>query len=276
MVILAEALDNGVRTSDDVERLFDLRSLGAIPELKSTFEPGVRSRAGPTDFLVDKPMSAFAESFRSLRTSIAFSGSGGPVQVVVVTSSLPGEGKTTSAMCLARSAALGGLKAIIVDCDLRQRAVRRYIEQDINVGLVEVLSGSATLAQAVIKDSRTEAMILPIAGDVGVARDLFGGAAIEKLIAELRQHFDLIVLDTAPVLPIADTRMIAHQADAVIVLARWSKTPRKAIESSLRLLASTGAFIGGVVLTKVDMKAQARTGYGDSGYYYKDYKAYYG
>jgi len=276
LVIIAEALDSGVRTSDDVERLFDLRSMGIVPELRSTLEGGVRTRLGPADYLVEHPLSAFAESFRSLRTSVAFSKPGAPVQVVVVTSSLPGEGKTTSSMCLARSAAMGGLRSVIVDCDLRQRSVRRYIDHDIQVGLVELLAGTATLQEVLVKDSRSDAMILPIAGDVGVARDLFASAAIEELFATLRHTFDLIVVDTAPVLPIADTRLLAHQADAVLVLARWAKTPRKAIESALGLVASTGAHISGVVLTKVDMKAQAKSGYGDASYYYRDYKAYYG
>lgn len=276
LVILAEALDSGVRTSDDVERLFDLRSMGIVPELRSTLEGSGKRRLVPADYLVEHPLSAFAESFRSLRTSVAFSKPGAPVQVVVVTSSLPGEGKTTSSMCLARSAAMGGLRAVIVDCDLRQRSVRRYIDHDIQVGLVELLAGTATLQDVLVKDSLTDAMILPIAGDVGVARDLFGNAAIEELFAMLRQMFDLIVVDTAPVLPIADTRLLAHQADVVLVLARWAKTPRKAIESALGLLASSGAYISGVVLTKVDMKVQAKSGYGDASYYYRDYKAYYG
>lgn len=277
-VALAEALESGVATSEDVERLFDLRSLGSIPDLKSTLEGPLPklSRKSPAEYVVQKPMSAFAESFRNLRTSVIFSRDQAAVKVIALTSSLPGEGKTTTSMCLARTTALGGAKVVVVDCDLRQRALRQYVEGPIQAGLIEVLSGQTPLASALIRDPLSGAYILPNDTEAGAARDLFSGPAIEGLLAELRQHFDLVILDTAPVLPIADTRLLAHHADAVVLLTRWRKTPRKAVEASLRLLASSDGFIAGVALTKVDIKAQSRHGYGDAGHYYRDYKAYYG
>src|SRR6185437_8805212 len=101
-------------------------------------------------------------------------------------------------------------------------------------------------------------------------KDVFGTIAMDRLLADLRARYDLVILDTAPVLPIADTRVLAPKADTVIFLARWRKTPQHAIEAAFRLFAGTRAHIGGVALTQMDMKQQAKYGYGDPGYYYAE------
>jgi exopolysaccharide transport family protein len=277
-VMLAEALDNGLTTADDIDSQLDLPSLGSIPLLSSTLEgiKGKASRLSPVSFVVEKPVSAFAEAFRNLRASIVFSKVGEPVKVIAITSSLPGEGKTTTSLCLARTIALGGASVIVVDCDLRQKAVNDFIKGDVTVGLVEVLNGDVTLDQALVKDEATGAVLLPLAKPTYTAKDIFSSDAMHRLLQELRRRYDVVILDTAPVLPIADTRILAPQADVVVLLARWRKTPKKAIENSLRLLASGGAYIAGAALTQVDMKQQSRYGYGDPGYYYRSYKKYYG
>lgn len=277
-LMLAEALDSGLATAEDIENQLDLPSLGSVPLLSSTLEgvKGKAARLSPVSFVVEKPVSAFAEAFRNLRASIVFSKVGEPVKVIAITSSLPGEGKTTTSLCLARTIALGGASVIVVDCDLRQKAVNDFIKGEVTIGLVEVLNGEATLEQALVRDEATGAVLLPLAKPTYTAKDIFSSDAMHQLLAELRRRYDAVILDTAPVLPIADTRMLAPQADVVVLLARWRKTPRKAIENSLRLLASAGAYIAGVALTQVDMRQQSRYGYGDPGYYYRSYKKYYG
>jgi len=98
---------------------------------------------------------------------------------------------------------------------------------------------------------------------------------MDRLLEELRRRFEVTLLDTAPILPVADTRVLAPKADVVVFLARWRQTPRKATENALKQLESVGAYIAGVSLTQVDMKEQARSGYGDAGYYYRSYHQYY-
>jgi succinoglycan biosynthesis transport protein ExoP len=98
---------------------------------------------------------------------------------------------------------------------------------------------------------------------------------MDRLLAELRARFDLVLLDTAPLLPVADTRILASKADVLVFLARWRKTPQDAVEAAFRLLDNTGAFLAGVALTQIDMKQQAKYGLGDGGYYYAEYKKYY-
>jgi polysaccharide biosynthesis transport protein len=271
-VVLAEMLDAGLTTAEDVERRLDTSFLGAIP-LLSTVAEG--HPAPPIDYVVEKPLSSFSEAFRNLKTSILYSRLDEDVKVIAVTSSLPGEGKTTSSICLARTAALQGQRVVLIDCDLRRRTVNRMMAAEPEVGLLEVLSGEVPLERVLQQDAKSGATLLPLAKSSFTPKDVFGSAAMDRLLAHLRTQYDLIVLDTAPILPVADTRVLAPKADAVVFLTRWRKTPQHAVEAAFRLLAGTGAHLAGVALTQVDMKQQTKYGYGDPGYYYAEYKKYY-
>jgi exopolysaccharide transport family protein len=273
-ILIAEALDNRLTTSEDVERQLGMPHIGSIPTLGSTID-GRGPKLQPARYVVEKPLSAFAEAFRNLRTSILFSGAGAPVQVILVTSSLPGEGKTTTTCCLGRSMAMSGSKVVVVDCDLRRRNLNRLLDIEPTAGLVEVLQGLATLDEALAFDAPSGAYFLPLSSSVHTPKDLFGSEAMDRLIASLRERFELILIDTPPVIAISDTRVLAPKADAVMFLAQWRKTPLKAIEVALRLMKSVGANVVGVALTRVDARQQARYGYGDAGYYYNAYKKYY-
>jgi Mrp family chromosome partitioning ATPase len=124
-------------------------------------------------------------------------------------------------------------------------------------------------------DAPTGLHILPLAAAAYTPKDVFGSAAMDRLLADLRGRYDLIVLDTAPVLPVADTRVLAPKADLLVMLARWRKTPEPAVQAALRLIDTADINLAGVVLTMVDMKQQSKYGYGDPGYYYSEYKKYY-
>ena len=272
MALLAELLDTGLTTAEDIERRLDLPHLGSLPLLSSLGEDG---SALPVEFIVEKPLSSFSESFRALRTSIRFARVGETAKIVLLTSSLPGEGKTTTSICLGRSAALAGDRVVIVDCDLRRRNISRLIGGEPSEGLVEVLNGQTKLQDALLQDKATGAYILPLAKASFTPKDVFGSEAMDRLLATLRNQFDLVVLDSAPTLAVADTRVLASKADAIIFLARWRRTPLRAIEASLKTLSASGGYIAGVALSLVNMKEQSRYGYGDPGYYYTEYKKYY-
>ncbi|MFT4252511.1 MAG: polysaccharide biosynthesis tyrosine autokinase [Caulobacter sp.] len=274
-VVLAEILMAGLFTEDEVERRLGAPYLGSVPLLSSTLDDA-RSVRGltPPDYLLNKPLSSFAESLRKLRAAILFSKVGETVKVIAVTSSLPGEGKTTTTFSLGRTLAASGANVVVVDCDLRQGAINRFLPAPPSVGLIEVLNGAATLDEALVVDE-SGAKVLPLMKSAYTPRDVFGSAAFQRLLAELRQRFDVVLLDTAPLLAIADTRILAPHADAVVMLARWKRTPVKAITSALSLLHGRGVFLAGVALTQMDLKAQSRYGYGDASYYYKSYRKYY-
>ncbi len=273
-VVLAELLDSGLTTSEEVELRIGLPALGAVPMMSSVADAVDRDLT-PVDYVVAKPLSAFTEALRSLRASILYSRLGGATKVVALTSALPAEGKTTTAVCLTRVSAQAGATVLIIDCDLRRRNVNRLLGIDPAVGLVEVLNGSVTLDQALIHDAPSGAWVLPLASGGFTPKDVFGSAAMDSLLAEVRQRFDLVILDTAPTLAVSDTRILTAKADVTVFLARWRKTPEKAIVAALKTLDQAGAHVSGVALTQVDMVAQAKYGYGDAGYYYSSYKKYY-
>ncbi|MGH6958691.1 MAG: polysaccharide biosynthesis tyrosine autokinase [Caulobacteraceae bacterium] len=269
-----EALDSGLTTSADVERWFGLPHLGAIPLLGST-QDDKGPKLAPPDQIVRKPLSAFAEAFRNLRASVVFSKVDTPVRVILITSALPGEGKTTTTWCLGKSMAMSGSKVVVVDCDLRRRNVSKLAGVEPERGLVELLQGGARLDDVLTHDEESGAWLLPLASSSYTPRDLFGSNAMDRLLEELKHRFDFVILDTAPVIPVSDTRVLAPKADATVFLVQWRKTPRKAIEAGLGLLKSIGVEVTGIALTLVDVREQAKFGYGDAGYYYRSYRKYY-
>ncbi len=266
MVLFFDALESGVFTSEDVELTFGVPHIGSIPTAGS--HVAGRKKMDPISDIIEHPLSGFAESFRNLKTSATLARMGEPGQVIGMTSSLPGEGKTTAAICLGRITALGGQKTVIVDCDLRRRTVNQIFASKPSVGLLEVLAGANTLDEALHFDEASGAYFLPLADAVFSPQDIFSSNAMDRLLEELRRRFEYVILDTAPVLAVADTKTLASKVDLVIFLAQWKKTPRKAIQNALRQLASCGAPVAGVVLTQVNLREMAKSGYGDALYYY--------
>ena len=274
-VFAREALHSGLATGEDIEQRLGLPHLGSVPDLASVADRADRNMS-PPDYLLAKPLSAFGEAVRGLRTSLKFAGgSGEGARIVVFTSSLPSEGKSTTSLCIARSAGQAGSRVLLVDCDLRRRSINKLLGVEPEVGLLEVLSGKAELKDVMFRDEASGAYILPLANSSSSPEEVFETAAMNKLLRDVAAEFDLVFLDTAPVLAVAETRVLAAKSDAVVFLAHWRKTPEKAIIAALKLLDAAGAPVAGVALTQVNMLQQARYGYGDATYYYANYKKYY-
>jgi len=274
VVLLLQLLERGVETSDAVERKFGLPALASIPDAATLPEyRKKRITAPPMELVLQRPQSLLAEAFRSLRTSIWFALPHQKHRIIAIASSVPGEGKTTTAICLARSAAAAGVKTLLVDCDPRRRATSRQFGGSVKVGLNELLAGRASLDQVLIQDQATGAWLLPQRTDTDELT-LTEGGRFATLLTELRERFDLILLDTAPVLAIDEARVVASMADGVVFLLRWRKTAVKAAEIALDRLADVDANVLGIALTQVNVVEQARAGFGDAGYYYKDVKSY--
>ena len=268
-VVGMEMWSGEVRTSDDVEKMLGVPAIGSVPTTRGA------TNLAPTQYLVDTPLSAFAESFRQLRAALRRADLDSPVKTLAVTSALPGEGKSTTSMCLARSIALGGQRTIAVDCDLRRRTLHTMLAVKPAVGLLEVLAGTAKLEDALIVDEPSGCHILPLTASKFTPRDVFGTQAFAKLVAYLKAEYDFVILDCAPVLAVADTRTITEVVDGVLVLVQWQKTAARAVKYAISAVESVGGKVLGVALTKVNLKAQAAYGYGDSGYYFRSYANYY-
>lgn len=276
LIFALELFDNGVHTDADIEKEFALAHISSIPRLK----PGLADRlAGkivdPGQFILDKPMSGFAESFRTIRSAIRISAIDTTNTVIAISSALPGDGKTTTALCLGRVSAMAGTRTLVVDCDIRRRLLTKALQPETAKGLLEVLSGDAQVDDVIVHDKATGLELLPVAETTFTPRDLFGSSAFETLIETLRSRYDQVIIDTPPVMAVADTRQIASRADGVLMAVRWKKSPVGIVRKALTELRASKANLLGVVLNNVDLKAQARYGYDASGYYYRSYRNYY-
>lgn len=277
VVALTELMENGLRSRRDVERQLGLPVIGTVPDLVSV-PGGEASRGdpmGPADFLVANEGSVFSEAFRSIRAALRVGQSGPLVRSLAVTSALPDEGKTTTSICLARSAALAGSRVVLVDCDVRRRASSKQMGPQAAHGLLDVLHDGVPVEQALMRDEATGAFVLAQSGKRSNESDLMTSEAMARLIADLQERFDLVILDLAPVLPLAEARAIAEMADGVLLVARWRKTPATAAKLALDLLNRAGADVKGAALTMVDLRAQSRAGLGDEMMYYGKFKNYY-
>lgn len=275
LAFLLEHLDNGIETGRDVEQILGLPHLVSLPATPAEKGPD-RKVLSPQDYLLAKPLSAYSEALRSLRSALQLSNVDNPPKVILFTSALPNEGKTTSSCGFARAAAAAGLKVIIIDCDLRHPSVHKAFGIGRpETGLVEMLAERLELSQVLIKDSKSDLDILPISTGTANPPDLLGSEQMRLLLERLRNDYDLVVLDSAPVLPVSDSRVLSRLADETVFIVRWSETPRDAAQAAIRELRLYNAAIAGAVLAVVDTAQQAKYGYGDGGYYYSRYSRYY-
>ncbi len=274
--LTTEGLQATLRHADDVETLLGVPFVGAIPHLsrrafQELSEGQTPAQADqPANTLLHRPVSAFSESFRSIRTTLR--GQHDPSGLVVsVSSTLPSEGKTTSALALARVMAMSGDRVLLVDGDVRRAGLARTLGLDVSVGIVEVLLGEAMAEDAIIADSVAGLDILPVREPSFTPVDLFSGSVMKVELARLRARYDYIILDTPPLLGVADARTLAKLADGVLVMVRWGSTPIAAVDAALAGLEQDGAAIIGAVLTMVDPASEAMGG----AYYSSHYDAYY-
>lgn len=252
---LAEALDEGFGDADEVERKLGVPALSTIPKLRRTDLRQVPPAAQhPVGYLLERQVSAFTEAYRVLRTTIIFAAGQPKTQVVAITSAVPDEGKTTVSLCLSRVSALSGQRVLLIDCDLRRRSVKDVLGIEPPKGLLQVLSGEASWRQAVHVDEVSGMHVLPLTEAGFTPKDIFGADDMSRLLNELRSHYDLIILDCAPVLAVAETRVVVAKADCAVVVARWQKTPIRAVRSALQQLQSAGANVRGVALNCVDRR----------------------
>ncbi|MEO8722525.1 MAG: polysaccharide biosynthesis tyrosine autokinase [Sphingobium sp.] len=275
-ITILQLFQSGLENGDDVFRALGISVVGSVPDLVSIPKSGISARnpIAPSTYLLQNPGSAFSESIRSLRTVLQMQPGANSTIVVAVTSALPGEGKTTLAMSLARSAAIAGQKVLLIDTDMRRRTSSKSMADTVQRGLAEVLGGSAKFHEVVVKDSASGAFLLPqTAADVD-KYDAISPASVENMIAQVRGHYDLVILDSAPVLAVAEARVVAAAADLVLLAMRWRTTPAQATDSALAHLQRADANVAGVVLTLVNIKEQQRSGSGDEAFY-KSYASYY-
>lgn len=269
LALLLEGLDRGYRSGEQIEKATGLRALGLVPSVSGV------SRGNPAAYLLRHPSSMFGESIRSLYTSILLSPDSAPPRKLLVTSSQPKEGKTTISVCLGRMRALAGHRTVIVEADLRRPSVHRVLDIPRRPGLTEVVLGEATLDDVLVEDKESGAFVLPAGKLAPDPTEILGSPRTSEMLDELSRRFELVVIDSPPLVAVADSRLLAPQVDAAILVVRWATTPRQVVSLAAKQLAEARANITGVVLSLVDARKHARYGFGDSAYYYGPVKRYY-
>lgn len=274
-VVLMELLETSLRTPDDVQARLKTTCLGRLPRLDKKTRTIDGDLISPENFVVKRPLSPFGEALRGLRASAFFSNPERPIKVLAVTSAVPGEGKTTTATGLARISALAGSKTVLVDCDLRRRSATHVLGLHVEQGLAEVLLRSAELNDVIQTDPASGMDVVPLAQAEFTPRDLLGTQAMAEMLDQLRARYEVVILDTAPVLPLSDTRVLSPFADGVLVVARWGKTPSAVVGETLELLRGHGARVLGVALDGVDRGVFGKLVYDRPEYYADLYNTYY-
>jgi polysaccharide biosynthesis transport protein len=272
LAFLVESLESGLHSGRQIEKALKVSSLGLVPRVTR-----LKAKLKLHQYLIAKPRSDYAEAVRAVQIALQYTNPDRPPQIVLVTSSLPGEGKTTLALSLGASAAAAGHKTVVVDLDLRHPSVRRELNQSgMAPGLVELISGEATLEQVTHIDSAQPNLhIITVRRNPANPADLLASQKIASLMAQLRNRYRYIILDAPPMLGISDTRIAVHLADATLFVVRWGKTKAEVAQNSMAALRECRAPVAGAVLTQVNLRRHARRAYGDAVQYYGKYKQYY-
>jgi capsular exopolysaccharide synthesis family protein len=289
LTLLLDSFDTSLRRISDAERILRLPTLGAIPELSGA-KPRVKRLRFPSlrlsDVQVNKDRPAIEspnggkksvsvryvnpslpafESFRALRTSLIFSNAVQRLKSIVVTSAAAGDGKSTTSTNLAAAFAQQGMKVLVMDCDLRRGRLHAGFDFERSPGLMEVVVGECTLAEAIHPTPVPNLFLLSAGKQPPNPTELLGSDPVRKILLQLTNDFDLLVIDTPPVLAAADAAVLSSVVDGVIMVVRVGVTDRRAAKRSLERLQIVGARVLGTVLND----PQEILGTSEDYYYYQ-------
>lgn len=270
LALLPEFLHSGFRSLGQIERLTGIPGIGMIPLLKLRKNDEAFSHAH------QRKDPLYAEAIRSLRTALMLSDPDRPPRIVMATSSVPNEGKTSTVLSIATQAVESGRKCIVLECDLRNPTVGSYLGVKPGMGLSDVLRGTATLEQVINVDPRSNVHFVSAGSRLGDPLELIASPQMERVLRDLAVDYELVLLDSPPLLAVSDGQMLIRLVDSVLFLVRWEKTKRESVLAGIRIAIESGVPIAGTVLTQVDTRKYARYGYYNSGIYYdKSYQKYY-
>ena len=278
LAFLLEHLDNTFKTGEKIEEVLNLTHLTSAPLLGKAEIKDEQGRQHIGRYVLEKPLSAYAEAMRSLKMGIQLSDIDVPPKIILVTSALPNEGKTTVASNLAFHAAQTGLDVLLIDADLRNPSLTAHLLKKGSEpkGLVELLARDVEEEDVVIQDEKTGLNFLPSSRMVQNSAEVLGSRRMRELIEDARKRHDLVILDSSPITPVIDARVLMDIVDRAVLVTEWDKTPRDTVLAAVKSLKTSSDKFAGVVLNKMNLKRMASYGrYGDS-YYYKKYPYYYG
>lgn len=304
LAFLLEMLDNGYRTAMQLESDIGVPVIASLPcvKLKETrvapkilkvmsrlnwipFSSQLRAQSTTADsrsrslmarYVLEKPLSPFTEAIRALRMGIRYGDIDNPTRVVMITSAIPGEAKSVTAANLALHAAAAGEKVLLIDTDLRHPALTKSISPDAEFGIVHAITGEAKPSACVRSIAQLKfipAIVLPT---VLHTAEILGSQKMKDFLYSVREIFDLVIIDSSPLLPVTDGRALIEAVDGVVLCVKWESTGRDAVKSALRQSHGLSDKLIGCVLSQVDTEKSRYYDYYNSGYYTKEYPYYYG
>jgi exopolysaccharide transport family protein len=277
LAFVLEALDSTVRTTEQAQIISGLASLGMIPLGSKSAREGsnpkrlvLASSKEAVELVTQvRPQSQMAESYRALRTSLLLSNLGSPPKVIMITSALPQEGKTTTSINTAVVLAQKGVRVLLIDADLRRPSIHKTLGMGPHSGLSNVLTGSTTVDEAIVRSSLLPNLcVLPAGTPPPNPAELLASPNMRDVLQHLREQYDHIVIDTPPSLSVTDAVVLSPRADAVVLVIRSGQTSKQALRRSRDILFQVNAKVVGVLLNAVDLSSPDY-------YYYYEYQGKY-
>lgn len=269
LAFFLEYLNNTINNADDVERILQLPSLGAIPSLQSIARRRRVGQGGKSSALAlnsqelisgHESVSSFAESYRALRTSVLLSSAERAPRKILITSSHPSEGKTTVVANTAISLAQTGARVLVLDADMRRPRCHKILGVDNEVGLSTYLSRDIRLESLIHQHEVPNLFVLPAGPVPPNPSELLSSIKPRVLLSDLESRFDHIVIDSPPVIHVTDALIISPIVDGVVIVVKSGQTPREAVQRAKQALIDVNARIFGIVLNGIDLK--------EDGYHY--------
>jgi capsular exopolysaccharide synthesis family protein len=263
LAFLLDYLDDSLKSVDDVDRYLHLPALALIPASRSE-SLRLKSKNAPPDdnevtamVLVNDARSPVAEAYRHLRTSLLLSSAGQPPKTILVTSSQPSEGKTTTAVNTAVMLAQTGAEVLIIDCDLRRPRVHSHFGLSNVPGLTNYLSGESELKDVLKNNERLPQLKLLLSGPIPPnPAELLGSSEMRKLLTELTDQFTHIIIDSPPAISFTDASVLSTMVDGVMLVVHGGRSSRAVVRRAKQQLIDVGANIFGIVLNNVKLEAQ--------------------
>ncbi len=272
LAFILERLEGGFRSSEEIEKSLGVPGLGLIPEVRSV--PGFKRVL--EEVVLDNPLSHYAESLRRLYTTVLLQEGDPKKSSIVFTSAMPGEGKTTVVVALGRVVAAMGRRVVVIDCDFRRPRLHKALGASTNGrGLMQLLLDNDEVNDVLEEDPRSGLHFIKAGTDFVRPMNLLESPRFSEVLAELRERYDIILIDAPPILAVSDGLMLASRADQTVIVAKWHDTQREAIGATVKQIAEAGANIAGVVLNNVNVSKNSSYRYGDSMLYTKQFSKYY-
>ncbi len=272
IAFILESLDTGLHNVQEIEAVMEMPSLAIIPQSKrpAVEQAAAMSTAQRNIHVLTQPKSQFTEAFRALRTSLLLATVGQPPKIILFTSAMPSEGKTTMVSNLACILAQGSARVLLLDADLRRSNIHHRFGLSGKLGLTTVLAGTSTIEEVLQHVPEVPNLdILPSGPVPPFPTEMLSSTAMQALLEKMRKVYTHIVIDSPPVLSVTDAVVLARIVDAVVLVVRHGKSDKNVMRRARDLLARSGAPMAGLVLNAVDMHSPDYYGYyGYSGYSY--------